>query len=71
MNNEYIKELYISNKNIFNENGINSEEELKDQLKSYITSNIQYDFDIDLDIDKLFNAEELELEMTENIEIEK
>ena len=64
MNKEYIKELYESNKEKFNnsENEINSPEELEEQIISYITSNMQYDFNVDIDIDKLFDFEkEIEL----------
>ena len=56
MNMEYIKELFEENREVFLENGldIENEEDLKDMMISYITSNMQYDFDIDIIEDRLF-----------------
>ena len=56
MNMEYIKELFEENKEVFLENGldIENEEDLKDMMISYITSNMQYDFNIDIIEDRLF-----------------
>ena len=68
MNKEYLKELYESNKPIFNEweNEINSPEDLENQIIAYITSNMQYDFNVDIDVDRLFNfGKEIELDEPE------
>lgn len=60
MNTEYIKVIFEENKDIFKESGLDVEspEDLKDIMISYIISNMQYDFGIDLDKNKLFKESE-------------
>ncbi len=68
MNKEYLKELYNKNKDKFQnrEEELNSPADLEDQIKSYITSNMQYDFDLEIDVNKLFaNDKSIELEEPE------
>lgn len=74
MNKEYIREIYEKNKEnlIDSEYEIESPEELESMIKSYITSNLQYDFHIDIELDKLFDLdnEKNKENKHEDIEIE-
>ena len=56
MNMDYIKTIFEENKEIFEESGmdIESPEDLKDTMESYIIDNMAFDFGIDLDKNKLF-----------------
>ena len=60
MNNKYIEELFEENKQIFADSGldIESPEDLKDLMLSYIVTNMQYDFNIDVNISELFKGGE-------------
>ena len=60
MNMDYIKTIFEENKEIFEESGmdIESPEDLKDTMESYIIDNMAFDFDIDLDKNKLFKESE-------------
>ena len=60
MNMDYIKTIFEENKEIFEESelDVESPEDLKEVMESYIIDNMAFDFSIDLDKNKLFKESE-------------